>query len=99
MDVIFTEQFLDRVDECTDYIARDHVPTAIKWARGVFDECEKLRNQPQMGRVVPEFSRPEIREIIHGAYRLVYEVKSSQIDILTIWYTRQMLPNDPNKIE
>jgi toxin ParE1/3/4 len=42
MEVIFTDRFLDRVEECTDYIALDHVPTAIKWARGVFEQCQKL---------------------------------------------------------
>jgi toxin ParE1/3/4 len=95
MEVIFTDRFLTRVEECTDYIARDHIPTAIKWAREVFEQCQKLSNQPEKGRIVPEFRRPEIREIIHGNYRLVYELKPNQIDMLTIWHTRQMLTNDP----
>lgn len=46
MDLIFTDHFLNRVEECTDYIALDHVPTAIKWARGVFEQCRTLSNQP-----------------------------------------------------
>lgn len=95
MDVIFTDQFLDRVEECTDYIALDHIPTAINWARGVFNHCHKLSGQPESGRMVPEFSRPEIREFIHGNYRLIYELKSDQIHMLTIWHVRQMLPDDP----
>ena len=66
MEVIFTDQFLDRVEECTDYIALDHVPTAIKRARGVIEQCQKLSSQPESGRIVPEFRRPEIREVIHG---------------------------------
>ncbi len=99
MEVIFTDQFLGRVEECTDYIALDYVPTAIKWARGVFEQCQKLSNQPEIGRIVPEFDRPEIREIIHGNYRLVYELKPNQIDMLAIWHTRQMLPDDPNKVD
>jgi len=98
MEVIFTDQFLDRVEECTDYIALDHVPTAIKWARGVFEQCQKLSSQPETGRIDPEFRRPEIREVIHGNYRLVYELKPNQIDMLTIWHTRQMLPDDPLKV-
>ena len=97
MEVIFTDRFLKRVEEFSDYIALDHIPTAIKWARGVFDQCQILSNQPESGRIVPEFKRPEIREVIHGSYRLVYEIKSNQIDMLTIWHTRQMLPNDPYK--
>lgn len=91
MEVIFTDHFLQRVEECTDYIALDHVPTAVKWARGVFDHCQKLIKQPEIGRIVPEFGRPEIRELIHGAYRLVYELKTNQIDMLTIWHTKSMV--------
>jgi len=30
MEVIFTDRFLKRVEECTDNIALDHLPTAIK---------------------------------------------------------------------
>lgn len=89
MEVIFTDRFLDRVEECTDYIALDHIPSAITWARDDFELCQKLSNQPKMGRIVPAFNRPEIREIIHGNYRLVYELKTNHIDMLTIWHTRQ----------
>lgn len=94
MEVIFTDHFLERVEECTDYIALDHIPTAVQWARGVFNHCQELNKHPASGRVVPEFGRPELREIIHGSYRLVYELKAKQIDMLTIWHTRQMLPDD-----
>lgn len=95
MEVNFTDHFLQRVEECIDYIALDHVPTAIKWAREVFEHCHQLSEQPESGRIVPEFGRPELRELIHGSYRLVYELRANHIDMLTIWHTRQMLPDDP----
>ena len=96
MEVIFTDRFLTRVEEFTDYIALDHIPTAIKWAEGVFEHCKRLSTQPESGRMVPEFNRPEIKELIHGNYRLVYELKSNRIDMLTIWHTRQSLPQKPH---
>ncbi len=98
MEIILTDRFLTRIEECTDYIALDHVPTAIEWPECVFDHCQKLSDQPESGRIVPEFRRPEIRELIHGNHRLVYELKTNQIDMLTIWHTRQMLPDDPHKV-
>lgn len=101
MEVIFTDHFLERVEEFTDYIALDHVPTAIKWARGVFDHCQTLSEQPESGRIVPEFKRPEIRELIYGNYRLVYELKTNQISMITIWHTRSRisgLPDDPYQV-
>ena len=60
MEVIFTDHFLEKVEEYTDYIALDHIPTAVKWARGVFEHCHKLSEQLGRGRIVPEFKRPEI---------------------------------------
>lgn len=95
MEVILTDRFLERVEKFSDYIALDHIPTAIKWAWEVFDRCEQLRSHPKSGRIVPEFARPEIRELIHGNYRLIYEIKTKQIDMLTIWHTSQELPDKP----
>ncbi|MDR9364987.1 MAG: type II toxin-antitoxin system RelE/ParE family toxin [Balneolaceae bacterium] len=60
----------------------------------------KINSQPGSGRIVPEFRRPEIREVIHGDYWLVYDLKTNQIDILTIWHTRSRIsgPDDPHKV-
>lgn len=95
MEIILTDRFLGRVEEFSDYIALDDIPTAMKWAQEVFDRCEQLRSHPESGRIVPEFGRPEIRELIHGNYRLIYEVKTKQIDMLTIWHTSQESPDKP----
>jgi plasmid stabilization system protein ParE len=95
MEIIFTERFVKRVEECTDYIALDHIPTALEWAEGVFEHCEQLRTQPDSGRMVPEFDLPEIKELIHGNYRLVYELKPKQVYMLTVWHTIQVIPKKP----
>jgi len=89
MEVIFSDRFLDRVEEFSDYIALDDIPTAINWAEEIFDQCRQIKLNPQMGRMVPEFRRTEMREIIHGNYRLIHEVKTSQIDMLTICHISQ----------
>lgn len=93
MEIILTDRFLGRVEEFSDYIALDDIPAAMMWAQEVFDRCKQLRSHPESGRIVPEFVRPEIRELIHGNYRLIYEVKPKQIDMLTIWHTSQEIPD------
>lgn len=35
-----------------------------------------LENLPQMGRVVPEIGRPDIRELLYRQYRIVYQIVS-----------------------
>ena len=40
---------------------------------------------PDIGRVVPEFSRSEIRERLVGNYRIVYRRTPAHIEILTVF--------------
>jgi len=44
-----------------------------------------------MGRVVPEINRIEIRELVHGRYRLIYKLKAKEILILVVKSYRQQL--------
>ena len=46
---------------------------------------------PESGRVVPEFARPEIRELIEWPYRLVYRVHADAIELLSVLHGRQDL--------
>jgi toxin ParE1/3/4 len=41
-----------------------------------------------MGRVVPELDDPSVREIVHGSYRIIYEVNSAPdvLYILRFWH-------------
>ncbi len=94
MEIIFTERFLRRIEEYSDFIALNDISKAVQWARGVYERCEQLRSQPKSGRMVPEFNRSEIRELIHGNYRLIYEIKTNQIDMLTIWRSSQELTDE-----
>ena len=38
----------------------------------IFERIEALRDHPEMGRVVPEFDQPFLRELIHPPFRIVY---------------------------
>jgi toxin ParE1/3/4 len=48
----------------------------------------------QIGRMVPEIARPEIRELIHRKYRIVYRVKESGVEILTVFEGHRLLRID-----
>ncbi len=57
---------------------------AKKWAYNVFENINYLELHPKIGRVVPEVNIESLRELIVGNYRLVYQINSSNIEILTI---------------
>jgi plasmid stabilization system protein ParE len=55
---------------------------------------------PHSGRMLPEFERGEIREIIEGTYRIIYRIKSDEILILAVMHCARILPPpgiDPNE--
>ena len=98
MDIILSDKFLGRVEEFSDYISLDDIPTAIRWAREIVERCDQLKDHPQSGRNVPEFNRTEIRELIYGNYRIIYEVKKDQVVVLTLWHASQKMPDEPGRI-
>ena len=73
------------------YIARDAPATASAYVQQLRQSVERLREFPFSGQVVPELGRQEIREILHGNYRLIYRTGAGRIDILTVFHSAQIL--------
>ena len=46
--------------------------------------AEKLEENPLLGRVVPEYQREDLREVIVGRYRLVYVTRSDEVVIARV---------------
>ncbi|MCC7212739.1 MAG: type II toxin-antitoxin system RelE/ParE family toxin [Candidatus Brocadia sp.] len=42
-----------------------------------------------MGRIVPEISEVNIREVIVYSYRLIYEISSDKIEVLALIHCKQ----------
>lgn len=47
---------------------------------------------PESGRVVPELGDPAVREVIHGAYRIIYEFRGSAVEVLTVFRASRQFP-------
>ncbi len=47
---------------------------------------------PFSGRMVPEFMRKGLREVIEGNYRIVYEVSDDWIDVVTVFESHRLFP-------
>jgi plasmid stabilization system protein ParE len=41
--------------------------------------------------VVPELGRQEVREIVHGAFRIIYRIEPERVLILTVRRAAQLL--------
>ena len=81
---------LDRVTDIAGYIAKANPAAAERWVNELFDAVERLEDFPESGRVVPEVGVRRIRELIFGAYRVIYNVKD-KVEILTVRRGSQLL--------
>ncbi len=90
MNIIWSPLALERVRNIARYIARDKPTAADKWVKDLFKLVGRLSTQPQSCRIVPELNRPDIRELIHGSYRVIYKL-SDTVNILTVRHGRQLL--------
>ncbi len=94
MKIKWSPLSIDRVTEIALYIATDKVGAADKWIDSIFSAVEKLSEFPQSGRIVPEFKNENIRELLHGNYRIIYQVSQSEIEILTVRHGKQLLDDN-----
>jgi len=72
-----------------DFIAQDSKYYAKNVVEHIVDKSESLEPFPKAGRIVPELSDPNVREIFVYSYRLIYEVKSNRVEILAIVHGRR----------
>ena len=74
-----------------NFIKRDSPEYAIFMKNRFFDLVSQLPKFPNIGRTVPEFEDPTIREIIFRNYRIIYHLLQEFIDILAVRHTRRSL--------
>ena len=97
MKIIWSPLAVDRASEIAEYIAQDKPSAAERWINKVFTKVDQLKSSPQVGRIVPEISDDQFRELIYGNYRIIYRIEVKQISILTIRHGKQILPIDEIK--
>lgn len=90
MKVEWSPLALERVDDIAHYIARDNPEAAVRWVVDLFETVERLADYPESGRTVPEVGIRRIREVIFGAYRVIYSVREN-VEILTVRRGSQLL--------
>src|SRR5438309_10495342 len=69
-----------------EYIARDSQVYARRMVNRIKKAVGRLRRFPESGSWVPEWDRPEVREIFVGGYRIIYRIKPQRVEILTVFH-------------
>lgn len=67
-----------------DFIAKDSVLHAVHFVDRLIEAAEQLTRAAKIGRVVPEFNREDLRELLFRAYRIVYQVRGETVTVLRV---------------
>ena len=70
--LIWSPASRDDLHDIVRFISRDSPQRAEVFGYRLIAETDKLRDFPEIGRVVPEFDVSTIREIFVRSYRIVY---------------------------
>jgi plasmid stabilization system protein ParE len=80
--VSWTETALHDLETAADYIARDSPHYAAAFIREALEAGRSLTHFAERGRRVPEFPESNLRELLVGNYRLIYQVTGASVTVL-----------------
>lgn len=84
MNVFWTATAEAHLDAIYAYIAQDSEAYALSTVDKITQRSQQIGDFPASGRKVPEYDIAQIREVLCGAYRIIYYIKPDQIDVLAV---------------
>jgi toxin ParE1/3/4 len=92
--VILTPQSIGDLETIVTFIAKDNPERARTFGHKLIDRALSVAAFPERGRVVPEMGEPSVREIIHGSYRIIYEIfpDAGSVFVLRFWHAARGEP-------
>ena len=76
------------------YISFEAPERAVTFGQFLLSSTKRLTDFPLLGRVVPEFGDPSIREIVVRSYRVIYRVDHAdcRVDVARFWHGARGTP-------
>ncbi len=99
IEIRFAESALTDLETMRHWYTEQGAPEiGDRFVAEIFNRIEALRDHPEMGRVVPEFDQPFLRELIHPPFRIVYRRDPGRVRVVRIWRSERqlVLPSDPS---
>ncbi|TAN44705.1 MAG: type II toxin-antitoxin system RelE/ParE family toxin [Nitrospirae bacterium] len=82
--VTWTDPALESLKVIFEYIAEDSFVYAERVVTNILNAPKKLGAFPLCGRVVPEFQDENIRELIYGSYRIIYQIRQDTCYVVAV---------------
>jgi len=94
--ITFAESAIDDLEAVLAYYVAKEIPeVGRRLVTRVVQQIEPLAQQPDMGRVVPEFSIPHLRELIRPPFRIIYQRQPDRVRIVRVWRSERHLALPP----
>jgi toxin ParE1/3/4 len=91
--IVWTEFALEDLKSIHGYISKDSKIYADRFIEKLISRVDQLENNPESGRIVPEFNIEIIRELIEGNYRIIYRINSDFVGIVRVHHSARQLKN------
>ena len=94
--ITWSPRAIKDINEIATYISKDSLQYAQAQTRLFFSTAFVLEKYPYRGRPVPELGMTNIRQLLCGHFRIIYEVFSEdEVAILTIHHQSRLVSNNP----
>ena len=77
--IIWAPSALKDIESIAEYIERDSVDQAALFVSRIIEMTDQLEYFPESGRVIPEIKNKNCRELIYGAYRIMYRLVKREV--------------------
>lgn len=90
--VTFADSAIADLEDILEFYRKQQIPhVGEKLVGDVIKNIEMLAEQPDMGRVVPEFELPYLRELLRPPFRIVYRRDHKIVRIVRIWRSERLM--------
>jgi plasmid stabilization system protein ParE len=92
MKIVWSDDAVMALADLEAELARRYTPEkAAQIVDALVHRVDRLRDHPQLGRVVPEYGRWQLRELVDRWNRALYRLRSDAVEIVTIVPARMQL--------
>lgn len=86
-EVIWKDTALDDLKDILGFVAKQSAAYAETLRASLMEATRPLHSSPRMGRVVPEFGEPHIRELVVRRYRIIYVIRDDTCYVSAVVYS------------
>lgn len=90
--ITLAESAVQDLEAIREYYQEQEVPEiGDRFVKEIISSVEELTIHPDRGRMVPEFNSPQLRELIHPPFRVVYRRYKEKISIVRVWRSERLM--------